>query len=248
MKRYLLPLVVLVLWQLGASTGVVDLRLFSSPERIALKFGESIADGSLIESILISLSRSFSGLFVGLLAGVALGVANGLWRASEETFDSSIQILRNIPVIALTSLFIVWFGYGELSKILLIAMACFFPTYINVFAGIRNADNRLIEMAKTMNVKRRVIVRHILLPAALPQALVGLRFALTVSIFALFVAETINTSSGIGFLMMQGQQFGQSDIIFMCLIIYALFGVASDLLVRFLEQRLLSWRQEFKGN
>ncbi|MCH4247121.1 MAG: ABC transporter permease [Acinetobacter populi] len=248
MKRYLLPLAVLVLWQLGASTGVIDLRLFSSPEQIALKFWESIADGSLIESILISLGRSLSGLFVGLLTGVTLGVANGLWRTSEEAFDSSIQILRNIPVIALTSLFIVWFGYGELSKILLIAMACFFPTYINVFAGIRNADNRLIEMAKTMNVKRWVIVRHILLPAALPQALVGLRFALTVSIFALFVAETINASSGIGFLMMQGQQFGQSDIIFMCLIIYALFGVASDLLVRTLERKLLSWRQEFKGN
>lgn len=248
MIRYVLPCVVLVLWQIGAFYGWIDLRLFSSPEKIVVKIYESILDGTLLSSIGISLVRSFAGLSIGLCLGIALGVMNGLWTKSEEVLDSSIQILRNIPVIALTSLFIVWFGYGELSKILLIAMACFFPMYINVFAGIRNTDNRLLEMAKAMDLKKSVIVRHILLPASLPQTLVGLRLALTVSIFALFVAETINASSGIGYLIMQGQQFGQADIIFMCLIVYALFGVLSDLFMRVLEKYALAWRQEFKGN
>lgn len=247
MRRYLLPLLILALWQAGASFGWIDMRLFSSPERIALKIMASIGDGSLPENLLISLARAASGLLIGLSLGTLAGVVSGLWRVAEETIDTTIQILRNIPIIALTALFIVWFGFGETPKILLVSLGCFFPMYINVFAGIRNADNKLVEMARSMDADRRTVVWHVLLPSALPQALVGLRFALTISVFALVVAETINGSTGIGYLMTQGQQFGQPDIIFMCLIIYALLGVLSDRLVRFLERRLLSWRLEFKG-
>lgn len=245
--RYLVPLGLVIAWQVCAWLGLVDLRLFSSPERIGRKIVQAMIDGSLPQSLAISLWRALQGLLLGIGLGVLLGVLNGLWRVGEQALDSTIQILRSVPVIALTSLFIVWFGFGELPKVLLIAMACFFPMYVNVFAGVRNVDNRLMEMARSMDAGYWQVVRHVLLPSAMPQALVGLRFALTISLFALFVAETINASSGIGYLIIQGQQFGQPDLIFMCLIIYALLGVAADMLIRFLERRLLAWRTDFQG-
>lgn len=247
MRRYIVCLLIIGLWQLGAWLGWIDPRLFSSPAKVLAKIQGTLLDGSLPHHLGVSLARSAAGLALGLTAGVALGVANGLWRASEEALDTTIQIVRNVPIVAMTSLFIIWFGFGELTKVLLIAAGCFFPTYVNVFSGIRNADNKLVEMARTMDAKRAAVVWHLLLPAAMPQALVGLRFAMTVSIFALVVAETINATSGIGYLMAQGQQFGQPDLIFMCLIIYALLGAGSDYLVRFLERTLLCWRLEFKG-
>ncbi|KJE20184.1 ABC-type nitrate/sulfonate/bicarbonate transport system, permease component [Frankia torreyi] len=237
-----MPFLLLLAWQLLASGGAIDERLFSSPAHTAHALWMLTTNGTLASNVLVSLRRSAIGLLLGVSTAVALATVSGLWRLGEELVDSTIQMVRTVPVFALTSVFVVWFGLGELSKELLIAMACFFPVYLNVHGGIRNVDRRLVEMAVAMGKGRRQIIRHVVLPGAMPQTLVGLRYSLSISVLALVVAETLNTTSGLGYLMANAQQYLDTDVIFACVVVYCLMGITADLVVRVLEWRTLAWR------
>jgi sulfonate transport system permease protein len=206
-----------------------------------------MANGTLERALLVSLARVGVGLFIGVAAGLILGLVSGLFRLGEDLIDPSLQMLRTMPVLALIPLFILWFGIGELPKVLIIGLGCFFSMYLNTFAGVRNVDERLVEAGQTLGLSRWGQIRHVIIPGALPNALVGLRIAIGVSVIMLVVSEQINASSGIGYLMTQAEQFFQTSVIFVGLLVYAILGLGADLIVRFIEKRALAWRRTFAG-
>jgi sulfonate transport system permease protein len=152
-----------------------------------------------------------------------------------------------MPIVALIPLLIIWFGIGESPKIALIALATAFPLYLNLYAGIRNVDQKLIEVGQTLQLSRAALVWNVVLPGALPNALTGLRYSLGVAWLALVFGEQINASAGIGYLMNTARELFQTDVIVVCLVVYALLGLIVDAFVRFLERVLLSWRPSFTG-
>jgi len=176
-----------------------------------------------------------------------LATVSGLFRLGEDLVDATMQMLRTVPNVALIPLLIIWFGIGEAPKIALIALATAFPLYINVYAGIRNVDVTLLEAGQTLGLSRASLIRHVVLPSALPNALVGLRYSLAVAWLALVFGEQINATAGIGYLMSNAREFFQTQVIVVCLVVYALLGLAVDLVIRMLERTLLSWRPAFTG-
>jgi sulfonate transport system permease protein len=194
-----------------------------------------------------SLRRVLGGLLIGGTIGVMLAILSGLSRFGEDMIDSTVQMLRTVPNVALIPLLIIWFGIGEATKIALIAIATAFPLYINVYAGIRNVDVSLVEAGRTLGLSRAGLVRHVVLPGALPNALVGLRYSLAVAWLVLVFGEQVNATAGIGYLMSNAREFFQTEVIVVCLAVYALLGLGVDLTIRLLERVLLSWRPAFTG-
>lgn len=241
------PIAILVAWQLLASTGVLHEDTLASPVRVAQTALQMWQEGRLTDAVAASLQRVVLGLAVGLTAAVVLATLAGLFRRGEDLIDAPMQMLRTVPVIGLIPLLIIWFGIGEEPKIVLIALAVTFPLYLNIYGGIRNVDTALIEAARTLGLGWFAQVRHIVLPAAMPNALIGLRYSLGSAWLALVFGETINATSGIGYEMNTAREFFQTDVIVVCLVLYALLGLLADLIVRFLERTVLAWRPAFRG-
>lgn len=247
LRRATSPVVILVAWQLAAWRGIVDVRFTASPWIVAQTFWHLTINGVLIRSLIVSLGRVATGFAIGASAGFVFAVLSGLSRFGEDLVDPPIQMLRTMPILALAPLFVLWFGIGEVPKVLIIALGAFYPIYLNTFAGIRGIDDKLIEAAKTLNLNRRGVIRHVIAGGALPSFLVGLRYSLGISWLILVVSEQLNASSGIGYMMTNAEQFFQTNVVVVGLIVYALLGLTSDLLVRGLERRVLTWRVSFSG-
>ncbi|GAA5165643.1 ABC transporter permease [Pseudonocardia eucalypti] len=245
--KTLSPIGLVAVWQLLSSSGVLTAETLASPVAVARTAAALCLDGQLPEAVLTSLGRVLAGLALGGVAGVVLATLSGLFRRGEDTIDAPIQMLRTVPVIGLIPLLIIWFGIGEEPKVALISLAVMFPLYMNIFGGIRNADAGLVEAARTLGLGWFGQVRHVILPSALPNALVGLRYALGSAWLALVFGETINATSGIGYVMNNAREFFQTDVIVVCLVLYAVLGLLGDLIVRTLEGVLLSWRPAFQG-
>jgi sulfonate transport system permease protein len=192
-------------------------------------------------NLLVSFGASWLGLAIGVSTGIALALIAGLSRQGEAV-DPIMQIKRTIPTLALTPLFIVWFGIGETPKMALIAFASIFPVYLNLYSGIRGVDVRLLEAARSFGLSRAELIWHVILPGALPSLLVGLRYSLSIALLVLVVAEQINASAGLGYLINNARDFLRTDIIVVCLIVYAALGLGADALVNLVERRALVWR------
>jgi sulfonate transport system permease protein len=247
LRRTTGPFLLLVLWQLLSSTGVLTADVLASPGRIAQVAGDLIADGSLTSAMTTSLQRVAGGLVLGALIGTGLALVSGLFRVGEDIVDAPVQMLRTVPFVGLIPLFIIWFGIGETPKIAIITLGVTFPLYLNVYAGIRGVDAQLIEAGESLGLSRWGLVRHVILPGALPGAMTGLRYSLGIAWLALVFAEQVNADSGIGFLMVQARDFLRTDVIVVCLIVYAFLGLLADFIVRSLERLLLQWRPTFTG-
>ncbi|MEW2318009.1 ABC transporter permease [Streptomyces bauhiniae] len=247
LRRTTGPLALLALWQVLSATGVLAPDVLASPGRIAQVAGDLIADGSLPSAMGISLQRVAGGLLLGTLVGTGLALISGLFRIGEDVVDAPVQMLRTVPFVGLIPLFIIWFGIGETPKIAIITLGVTFPLYLNVYAGIRGVDSQLIEAGESLGLTRWGLVRHVVLPGALPGALTGLRYSLGIAWLALVFAEQVNADSGIGFLMVQARDFLRTDVIVVCLIVYAFLGLLADFIVRSLERLLLRWRPTFTG-
>ncbi|MCE4947326.1 ABC transporter permease subunit [Streptomyces albulus] len=247
LRRATGPVLLLVLWQVLSATGVLQTDVLTSPGTIARTAGGLFADGTLPSAMAVSVQRVAVGLVSGVVVGVGLGLLSGLMRTGEDLIDAVVQMLRAVPFAGLVPLLIVWLGIGETVKVALIALAAAFPLYLNTYAGIRGVDDQLIEAGATLGLGRWGLIRHVVLPGALPGALTGLRFALASAWLALVFGETVNASDGIGFLMEQAREFYRTDVIVVCLIVYAFLGLAADVVVRTLERLLLQWRPTFTG-
>jgi sulfonate transport system permease protein len=247
LRRVATPLVLLGVWHVGSTSGLISERTLASPGTIASTFGDLLSSGQLVEHMTVSLQRAAYGLGLGVLTGTALALVAGLSRLGEDLVDPPLQMARTLPVLGLVPLFILWFGIGETAKVLMVALATTFPVYLNTFAGIRGVDQRLVEAASTLGLRRAGLVRHVVLPAALPHFLVGLRYSLGIAWLVLVVSEQINASSGLGYLMTRAREFMQTDVIVVALVVYAALGLLSDLAVRTLERSALAWRPTFAG-
>lgn len=241
------PLALLALWQLLSSTGALTEDILASPGTIAGVARDLLSDGSLTSAMGVSLQRVAVGLLLGTVVGTSLALVSGLFRIGEDLVDASVQMLRTVPFVGLIPLFIIWFGIGEAPKIAIITLGVSFPLYLNVYAGIRGVDSQLIEAGESLGLSRWGLVRHVILPGALPGAMTGLRYSLGIAWLALVFAEQINADSGIGFLMVQARDFLRTDVIVVCLIVYAFLGLIADFIVRTLERLLLQWRPTFTG-
>jgi sulfonate transport system permease protein len=243
--RTLSPLALLILWQVGCSTGFISPRTLAAPSQVIASFMQLTSDGALQHHLLVSLGRVAKGMALALLVGGTLALVSGLSRAGEYVIDAPMQMLRTLPVLALIPFFIIWFGIGEVPKVALVAVAAVFPIYLTFYAGIRGVDPKLVDLAKIIGLSRGALIRHVILPGALPTALVGVRYSMGVSWLILVAAEQVNATSGIGFLMNDARDFMRMDILVVGLLIYAALGLIVDVLVRWLERRLLGWRPSF---
>jgi sulfonate transport system permease protein len=241
-------LVILVLWELTTGVfGVFAPNVLPAPETVFTTFRELLRDGDLVGQVGVSIRRAALGAFVGVTTGATLGALSGLWRRGEDLIDAPVQMLQAVPFTAIVPLFIVWFGIGELPKILIIAFGAAFPMYLNVYGAIRNVDVKLVEAARVFGLSKPALIRHVILPAAVQPALVALRQSLAISVVALVAAEQLNASSGIGFILGQAREFLRADIVLVCIAIYAALGLTGDLVARLLERRLLGWRRTYGG-
>jgi sulfonate transport system permease protein len=247
-QRWVSPVALLVLWEIGSRIGFIPSRVLAAPSTVAETFWGLTVSGELPYNLLVSLGRASAGLAIGVALGIVLALGAGLSRRGEAMIDPLVQIKRTIPTLALTPLFIIWFGIGEQPKILLIAFATVFPVYLNLFNGIRSVDVRLIEAARTLGLSRIEIVTNVVLPGAMPSLLVGLRYALGVAVLVLVVAEQINAASGLGALINHARDFMQTDVIVVCVMVYAILGLTADLAVRRIETKVLAWRPSMLNN
>src|SRR6202050_2600476 len=248
--RLISPIVAVGLWQAASSAGILPASKLASPASIAhtaytLVVTNSPAYGTLQESLLVSCERWAVGLAIGITVAVLLAVITGLSRIGEATLDPILQLLRGIPLLGLIPLFIVWFGIGELPKVLFVVLAALFPMYVATFAGIRGVDAKLGELGHVLGLRRREMIRHIVLPGALPAALTGLQLSVVFSLIALVVGEQINATSGLGFMITQAEQFLDNSVIMVALIVYAILGLLANGAVRLLEREALAWRRDF---
>ncbi|MFA7766503.1 ABC transporter permease [Streptomyces sp. NRRL S-448] len=241
------PLLLLGLWQLTSTLGWLPADTLAPPSTIASAGADLIGDGTLPGAMAVSLQRVAIGLVIGGTAGTVLALLSGLSRLGEDLIDASVQMLRTVPWVGLIPLFIIWMGIGEAPKVALIALGTAFHLYLNVYAGIRGVDEQLIEAGGALGLGRWGLVRHVVLPGALPGFMTGLRYSLATAWLALVFGESINADAGIGFLMNQAREFFRTDVIVVCLVVYAFLGLTADLVVRTLERLLLQWRPTFTG-
>ncbi|MGE7610034.1 ABC transporter permease [Peribacillus frigoritolerans] len=247
LRGSVLPVVVLIAWQALGSVGILPAQLFSSPLLIVMTFIDLVQSGEMGMHLQISLTRAFLGFALGGFLGLLLGVIVGMQKKSEEYLNPSIQMLRTVPLLAITPLFIMWFGFGELSKVLLIALGAFFPLYLQTFLGLRNVDKKLYDVALILEFSRREQIMKLMIPAALPNILLGIRLALSAAWMCLVVAELLGADRGVGFMIQDARSFMQTDVVFVGIIIFALAGKISDSFVRLLENHLLKWQDSFKA-
>ncbi|MFD4319539.1 ABC transporter permease [Streptomyces sp. NPDC058548] len=247
LRRTVGPVLLLALWQTLSATGVLPAEALASPGTIARAGGELIGDGTLPTAMGVSLRRVAAGLLIGGIAGIALALVSGLSRLGEDLVDAPVQMLRTVPWVGLIPLLIIWLGIGEAPKVALIALGVAFHLYLNVYAGIRGVDAQLVEAGQSLGLGRWGLVRHVVLPGALPGAMTGLRYSLATAWLALVFGESINADAGIGFLMNQAREFFRTDVIVVCLVVYAFLGLLADAVVRTLERLLLQWRPTFTG-
>ncbi|GGZ30890.1 ABC transporter permease [Asticcacaulis endophyticus] len=245
--RWLSPVALLLLWEAGSRSGLIPERTLAAPSAVLSTLVDMVLSGELPSNLVVSGGRILIGLAIGVSLGIILGLVSGLSKQGEVAVDPLMQIKRTIPALALTPLFIVWFGIGETPKVALIAFATVFPVYLNLYSGIRGVDVRLVDAARSFGLSRAEQIWHVILPGALPSLLVGLRFSLSISILVLVVAEQINASAGLGYLINNARDFMRTDIIVVCLMVYAVLGLLADAFVRFLEAGALAWRPSLVG-
>ena len=241
------PLALLALWFAGSATGLIDPRTLSEPWTVLATARDLVESGRLQDSLVTSAVRAVLGLVFGVVVGTVLAVVSGLSRVGEAFIDGPVQVKRSIPTLALIPLLILWFGIGEEMKVITIALGVLIPVYIHTHNGLRSIEGRYAELAETAGVTRGEFVRHVVLPGAMPGFLLGLRFAVTSALLALVVVEQINSTSGIGHMITLASNYGQTDVIVVGLVVYAILGLVADGSVRLIERKALSWRRTLAG-
>jgi len=242
---WIVPALIVLAWEAAARLGWLSSRILPEPLAV-LKAGWTLAwSGELFLHVRTSAWRAFSGFAIGGGLGLVLGLVTGSFRRVELLLDTTIQMVRNVPPLALIPLVILWFGIDETAKLFLIALGVFFAVYINTFHGIRSVDRQLIEMGKSYGLSGFALYRDVILPGALPSILVGVRYALGFMWVILIVAETVSAQAGIGYMTMNAREFLQTDVVLLGILLYAALGKLADLAARGLERWWLRWNPAY---
>jgi sulfonate transport system permease protein len=241
------PTVLLAVWAIGSKAGLISPAVLTAPWDVVKAFKEQWADHDLLGDIVASLERVALGLAFGVAGGTVLAVASGLSRIGESLIDGPIQIKRSVPTLALIPLFVAWFGIGQEMKVVTIALISMIPIYIHTHNGLRGIEGKYAELAETLGVGRGEFIRHVVLPGAMPGFLLGMRFAVTSALLGLVVVEQFNATSGVGHMMTLAEEYGQTEILVVGLVIYGVFGFLADTAVRLTERKVLAWRRTLEG-
>lgn len=236
------PLAVLVVWQLGSSLGAIPERILPAPTTILAAGWEVATNGTLLDALLVSSQRVLLGFALGAVLGISLGVLTGMSRFSDTAVDPLIQAARALPHLGLVPLFIIWFGIGELPKVLIISLGVLYPLYLNTASGFRQIDPKLLEAGHVMGFGFFQRLRTIIIPSAAPQLFVGLRQASAAAWLSLIVAEQVNAREGLGFLINNARDFYRTDLVIFGLIVYATLGLLSEALIRAWERHTFRYR------
>ncbi|MFD5908042.1 ABC transporter permease [Streptomyces massasporeus] len=237
------PVAVLALWSAASAAGLLHPGAIPAPWTVLETGSRLWTAGTLPDDILTSLQRAATGFSIGLVVGILLALASGLTRTGEALIDGTVNLNRAIPTLGLIPLFILWLGIGETFKIAIIAIVVYIPIYLNTHAALSGIDSRFVELAEVQGLSKLRFIRQVVIPGALPGFFVGLRLGVTGSWLGLVVLEQINATSGLGYMMFQAQNYGQTDVILVGLVVYGIFGLISDSAVRIVERRVLSWRR-----
>ncbi|MBQ1761961.1 MAG: aliphatic sulfonate ABC transporter permease SsuC [Aquincola sp.] len=243
---WVVPVLVILGWQAASSLGWLSTRVLPEPLAVVKAFFSLAQSGELWTHVAVSTRRAALGFAIGGGLGLLLGLLTGSFKAAETLLDSTLQMVRNIPALALIPLVILWFGIDETAKLFLVSLGVFFPIYLNTFHGIRSVDKGLIEMARSYGLRGWPLYRQVILPGALPSILVGVRFSLGLTWVLLIVAETISAQAGIGYLTMNAREFLQTDVVLVGILLYALLGKLADLLAKGLERWWLRWHPGYQ--
>lgn len=245
---WVVPILLISLWQFASATGMLSAQVLPAPSAVVMAFWHLLLNGELWQNVKVSAGRALIGLLIGGSLGFIFGLLNGTSKIASTLFDTTLQMVRNIPALALIPLVILWFGIDESAKLFLVAVGVFFPIYINTYHGIRSVDPQLIEMGQSYGLTRWQLYKEVVLPGAMPSILVGLRFALGLVWVLLIVAETISAQSGIGYMTMNAREFLQTDVVLVGILLYALLGKLADVLAQYLERYLLRWHAGYQNH
>src|SRR5918996_2006248 len=235
-----LLIAVLLVWQLAALRGLPDYVL--SPLEISKHFLQALGSAELYEHVWASLARSLPGFALGSLLGAALGLAAGVARWFDRMLSPAVFLTYPVPKIVMLPIFMIWFGIGDLSKILIIALACFYPVFINAYYGVRQTRTILVWSALNMGASQGQIFRRVVLPSAAPMIFASLRVSLALSFIVMFAAEMINARSGLGHMIRIAENSLRFDLMYVSLLTIAILGYAGDRLVRLAHHRLTAWQ------
>lgn len=244
-QPWVIPILILLLWQVLGLSGWLSQRILPTPWEVLTALYGVIKDGTIFEYVAVSTKRAFLGFLIGGSIAFVIGLLNGIFPIAERYMDSTVQMVRTIPHLAMIPLVIMWFGIGETSKLFLVSLGVAFPIYLNTFHGIRSVDPGLIEMGKVYGLRGFSLFAKVILPGALANILLGIRFSLGIMWLSLIVAETIAADSGIGYMATHAREFMQMDVVVLCVILYALLGKMSDLIAKYFEHRWLKWHHNY---
>ena len=237
----MIPAAFLLWWYITTQS---DQTFLPSPAEVWIVFVRFLRNGKLAANISISAARAFGGFLIGGGIGFALGLACGLSPTAEKLLNTPVQMVRNIPFLAMMPLILIWFGIGEAAKVTLVALGVFFPIYLDTYHGIRFVDQQLLEMGRAYGMGPWKLFWNIVFPGALPSVLVGVRQGLGRMWTTLIVAETVAANSGLGFMVTNAREYMQLNIIVMGIVIYALLGILSDAAANTVEHFMLNWRRK----
>jgi sulfonate transport system permease protein len=244
---WLLPAVLLVLWQLSLSLGIFKAHQLPPPLTALQTAWDQLTAGKLQGHILATLGRVYAGFVIGSGVALVLGTAVGLLRSVDRAVDPTLQALRTVPSLAWAPLLLLWLGIDEAPKLTLVAIGAFFPLYVNLVAGIRSVDRKLIDVGRVYDLSWWAIARRIVLPASLPSLMTGLRLGMSQAWLFVVVAELIAATRGLGFMLTDSQNLSRVDLMIVAMLSLATFGKLSDMSLRGIEARLLTWRDTFTG-
>ncbi|UZN02718.1 ABC transporter permease [Cellulomonas sp. S1-8] len=236
-----------MVWTVVAGVGGVPPQVLPGPVAVARAGAELVAAGTLVPALAVSVGRLAVGAVLGIAIGLALGLVAGLTRSGHDVVDRPLQAVRAVPFTALTPLLIVWCGLGETPKVLLVVIASVVPVYVATVTGVQGVDPRLRELAVAQHLDRRSTLRRVVLPGALPSVLAGVRLALGTGWVAVIVAEQVATDRGVGALLADARTWARTDVVLLCVALYAALGLVTDALVRAVEERALRWRGPAAG-
>ena len=237
------PGLLLLYWAVLSATGWLDPRTLPAPWTAVTAAADLVREGRLQTNLAVSAARAATGLLVGGAAGVLLAFLSGLSLLGGYVIDGIVQLKRGIPILALIPFMVLWFGIGEPMKVAVIAVAAFFPIYIQTHSALRAIDLRYVELAETLGLSRAQFLTRIIIPGALPGFLLGLRFGATAAWLALVVVEQLNATSGIGYMVTLARNYAQTDVMLVGLVVYASLGFGTDSVIRWGERLLLTWRR-----
>jgi len=239
-------LVMLFVWWLVTALGLVKPLFVPAPQLVVQKFfqiwREGFTNTAFLEHILISTARVFGAFLLACIIGLPLGLAMGMSPLIRGIFDPPIEFYRPIPPLAYLPLMIIWFGIGETSKVLLIFLSVFAPVVLGARSGVKSAAIEQIHAAYSFGATRWQVMRHVILPSAMPEILTAMRVGIGFGWTTLVAAEMVAATSGLGYMVLSASQFLQTSVVIMGIFVIATIAFAFDLLMRFLERRLVPWK------